>query len=88
MKPLVPLEKAACTGHATTMDGQTMEDIVTALRLCSECPVIVECRAWVHNNARGYHGGQGFQGVIGGRIYGDARKVLHRSIKKPRKRAA
>ncbi len=93
----VDLTNAACIGKANIMDGRSRADVVAALKLCSGCPVLVPCSQWARSQSRrgtarlgsGFGGGiVGLSGVVGGRVYGDARTWLRPQEKEREKKSA
>jgi hypothetical protein len=61
------LPDAACRLIPNLMDGETLHDTAVALGVCRQCPELDPCHDWAVRNP-------GLQGVVGGNIYGDARK--------------
>jgi hypothetical protein len=84
--------RAACIGHARTMDGTTYEDVINALYLCADCPVLVACHLWAVAHTRRSSGGTrtaNLAGVIGGKVYGEPhKKFRHQLRRRATKRAA
>lgn len=82
------LEDAQCVTQPHTFDGTTINDIHTALWTCARCPVLLPCHRWAKTQTRHTHGQGasqssginggvvGLHGVVGGRVYGDALKLL------------
>lgn len=60
------------------MDGGSREDVRTALGACMACPVQLQCRAWAtRQDVRGrkaFGVAGAVDGVIGGMLFGKARK--------------
>lgn len=78
-KPCTPppasLPDAACRLIPNLMDGETLHDIATALQVCRHCLELDPCHTWAVKNV-------GLQGVVGGNIYGEARKTWMRRHRK------
>jgi hypothetical protein len=81
------LEGALCTTEPKIFDGTTIADIRYSLATCATCPMLLPCRNWaktqIHNIGAGHRRGTGMNGgivglngVVGGRVYGDALKLL------------
>jgi hypothetical protein len=73
----VRLADAKCrrVERAAIFDGATRADTVAALKACVACPVIQQCNSWAHTSMR-LSGQNGFNGVVGGQLYGAARQWL------------
>jgi hypothetical protein len=76
-KPIeVPiLEDAACMGIPNIMDGNTLRDVIDALGTCADCPVLTPCRGWVDGLST-HQKKNTLNGVVGGRVWGEAKRWL------------
>lgn len=55
-------EEAACAGRPDLTDAKRGPQVLAALALCHDCPVLDQCRAWA---AREEH----YEGVAGGDLH-------------------
>lgn len=81
------LDGALCVSEAAVFDGTSVADIRYALATCARCPALVACHHWAATQTHQMGGGSrrgtgtnggviGLQGIVGGRVYGDALKLL------------
>jgi hypothetical protein len=80
--PPAALAKGSCRGNPKPFDGKTRMDIAVAVKLCSQCPVLRDCHAWAKTWASNMGSTCCFDGVLAGKVYGDARKLLTDKEKK------
>ena len=89
-QPRPDFHHAVCVDYPRLFDGTTPRDIALALQGCQACPVLAECSRWARDQAHrsssatGIDGGAvRLHGVIGGRVYGDAAKLVAAQRKRP-----
>jgi len=86
-QPSPDFHHAVCLDYPRLFDGTTIRDITLALQGCQACPILTDCSRWARDQAHRVGGNPGdvtgmrggavhLNGVIGGRVYGDAAKLL------------